>query len=109
MKKCRNRGLELVCLYSEDGRCKAPQEAVRFSISPLTYLSILKLILILQLRTEMSPIYGKRLIVSLIDQYAADELEKLSASVPRNGEDLSQVFKNITYAQLANAINHASW
>ncbi|MCJ1347965.1 hypothetical protein MMC31_006195 [Peltigera leucophlebia] len=57
----------------------------------------------------MSPIYGKRLIVSLIDQCAADEPEKLYASVPRNEEDLSQGFKDITYAQLANAINHASW
>lgn len=53
--------------------------------------------------------YGKRLIVSLIDQYAADEPEKLYASVPRNEEDLSQGFKDITYSQLANAINHASW
>lgn len=53
--------------------------------------------------------YGKRLIVSLIDQYAADEPEKLYASVPRNEEDLSQGFKDITYAQLANAINNASW
>lgn len=28
--------------------------------------------------------YGKRLIVSLIDQYAADEPEKLYASIPTN-------------------------
>lgn len=53
--------------------------------------------------------YGKRLIVSLIDQYAADEPEKIYALVPRHEEDLSQGFKDITYAQLANAINHASW
>lgn len=53
--------------------------------------------------------YGKRLIVSLIGQYAVDEPEKLYASMPRNEEDLSQGFKDITYSQLANAISNASW
>lgn len=96
MRRGRIRGLEVVSLYSQV-----------FYISP--YLSILVSIFIFHLRTEMSPIYGKRLIVSLIDQCAADEPEKLYASVPRNEEDLSQGFKDITYAQLANAINHASW
>ena len=67
------------------------------------------LIFIFHLRTDISPIYGKRLIVSSIDQCAADEPEKLYASVPRNEEDLFQGFKDITYAQLENATNHASW
>lgn len=48
------------------------------------YPSIVEWIFILHLRIEMSPMYGKRLIVSLIDQYAADESEKLYASIPTN-------------------------
>jgi len=52
--------------------------------------------------------YGERLIASVIDYYANKEPGRVWASVPRS-EDLSKGFKDITYKQFANAINHASW
>ncbi|MCJ1383912.1 hypothetical protein MMC17_007026 [Xylographa soralifera] len=53
--------------------------------------------------------YGKRLIVSLIDFYAANDPGRAWASIPRNESDISRGFVDVTYEQLANAINHASW
>ena len=51
---------------------------------------------------------GHRLIPSVIDYYAAEAPDKIYASVPRS-EDLSKGFTDVTYKQLANAIDHASW
>ena len=51
---------------------------------------------------------GHRLIASVIDRYAAEAPDKIYASVPK-GEDLSEGFLDVTYKQLANAIDHASW
>lgn len=54
-------------------------------------------------------LYGKRLIVSLIDQYSKEAPERVWASVPQDENNLAKGFKNITYHHLANAINRASW
>ena len=51
---------------------------------------------------------GARLITSTIDHYATDTPNRTYASIPRS-EHLSEGFVAITYKQLANAINHASW
>lgn len=53
--------------------------------------------------------YGKRLVASLINSYAANDPERVWASVPRDDHNLSRGFLDITYKQFANAINHASW
>ena len=53
--------------------------------------------------------YGKRLVVSLIDQYSKEAPERVWASVPQDESDLAKGFKDITYRRLANAVNHASW
>ena len=52
---------------------------------------------------------GERLIVSLIDTFAKDDPAKIWVSVPVDDEDLSKGFRDIHYAQLSNAINHAAW
>lgn len=52
---------------------------------------------------------GERLIVSLIDSFAKDDPAKVWASIPVDDEDLSKGFRDIHYAQLSNAINHAAW
>lgn len=52
--------------------------------------------------------YGKRLVVSLIDQYSKESPERVWASVPQVETNLAKGFKDITYRHLANAINHAS-
>ena len=52
---------------------------------------------------------GKRLLPVLIDQYAAEEPQRSWASIPKDVDDLSQGFREVTYRQLANAINKASW
>lgn len=50
---------------------------------------------------------GARLIVSMIDHWAAVDPDKVYASVPTS-EDLAEGFLDVTYKQLATAINHAS-
>ena len=51
---------------------------------------------------------GYRLIASMIDYYAAEEPDRIYASIPRT-EDLSDGLHDITYRQFGNAINRASW
>lgn len=53
--------------------------------------------------------YGKRLVVSLIDQYSRESPERVWASVPQDESNLAKGFKDITYRHLANAVNRASW
>ncbi|MCJ1465426.1 hypothetical protein MMC07_004044 [Pseudocyphellaria aurata] len=57
----------------------------------------------------MSDAYGKRLVVSLIDRYSKESPERVWASVPQDESNLAKGFKDITYRNLANAVNHASW
>lgn len=51
---------------------------------------------------------GCRLLVTLIDQYAATDPSPVWAVVPTDEGDLSKGFKDITYREFANAINIAA-
>ncbi|MCJ1250586.1 hypothetical protein MMC30_007814 [Trapelia coarctata] len=51
---------------------------------------------------------GKRLIVSLIDEYATNNPSRVWASIPKDNDDLTKGFKDISFQQFANAINHAA-
>ena len=51
---------------------------------------------------------GRRLLPAAIDQLAESEPSRPWASVPRDNEDLTQGYVDITYGQFANAINHAA-
>ncbi|KAI9812571.1 MAG: hypothetical protein M1827_004560 [Pycnora praestabilis] len=53
--------------------------------------------------------YGKRLLPTLIDQYAKEPIPRTYASVPKSDDDLSLGFVDISYEQFANAINRAAW
>lgn len=53
--------------------------------------------------------YGQRLVPTVIDETAQRTPNKIYAKVPLDEEDLTKGFKNITFAQIANAINAASW
>ena len=52
---------------------------------------------------------GSRLIASTIDSIAEQSPHKSWASIPIDNEDLSKGFRDISYKDFANAINHASW
>ena len=51
---------------------------------------------------------GRRLIVPTIDLIAASDPDRPWISVPKDDDDLSRGFVDLTYAQLANAVNHAA-
>ena len=52
----------------------------------------------------------RRLLVTLIDQYAVTEPSSLWGVIPLDEHDLSEGFRDITYGNFANAINiAASW
>ncbi|MCJ1388063.1 hypothetical protein MMC18_000907 [Xylographa bjoerkii] len=51
---------------------------------------------------------GRRLIVSLIDSIAIEDPGRAWASVPIDDSDLSKGFKDISYKELAIAINHSA-
>jgi hypothetical protein len=51
---------------------------------------------------------GHRLIPTLIDQYAATEPPPVWAVVPADENDLSKGFKDVTFRNFANAIDHAA-
>jgi acyl-CoA synthetase (AMP-forming)/AMP-acid ligase II len=59
--------------------------------------------------TRETPEYGTRLLPSLIDEIATTTPDRVYASVPRDDKDISQEFKNITYAEFAQAIDALSW
>ena len=44
----------------------------------------------------------------MIDYYAVDSPDKVYASIPRS-QDICEGFRDVTYKQLANAIDHAAW
>jgi len=52
--------------------------------------------------------FGSRFIITLVDQYAFEDPSRVWAAVPIEEDDLSKGFKNITFAELSNAINHAA-
>lgn len=52
---------------------------------------------------------GERIITSLIDAIANEDPSRAWASIPQDDDDLSKGFVDISYKQLANAVNHAAW
>jgi acyl-coenzyme A synthetase/AMP-(fatty) acid ligase len=56
-----------------------------------------------------TPEYGTRLLPSLIDKIATSTPDRVYASIPKDDTDISQGFKNITYADFAQAIDALSW
>ena len=52
---------------------------------------------------------GHRLLPTVIDHYAKSAPHSVWASIPRDENDLSRGFRDITYREFGNAINHASW
>jgi acyl-coenzyme A synthetase/AMP-(fatty) acid ligase len=52
---------------------------------------------------------GERLIPVMIDQLAISHPDRLHSAIPLAENDLSKGFKEVTYKQLANVINKASW
>jgi len=52
---------------------------------------------------------GQRLLANVIDFYAESDPTRVWATAPLDDEDLSKGYKDITYRDFANAINHASW
>ena len=52
---------------------------------------------------------GKRLIISVIDSYAINDPTRVWVSVPVDDDDLTKGFKDVTYKELANAVNHVCW
>ncbi|KAH0380094.1 acetyl-CoA synthetase-like protein, partial [Aureobasidium melanogenum] len=59
--------------------------------------------------TRDSPEYGTRLLPTLIDDIATATPNRVYASVPRDDADISKGFKDITYAELARAVDALSW
>ncbi|KAL1967402.1 hypothetical protein VTN77DRAFT_3187 [Rasamsonia byssochlamydoides] len=51
----------------------------------------------------------QRLIPSIIDHHASEEPDKIYASIPRDNDDLSQGFRDITYRQLRKAVDKAAF
>lgn len=52
---------------------------------------------------------GKRLLASVIDSHAINNPNGVWASAPVDNDDLTKGFRDITYKEFVNAINHASW
>lgn len=51
--------------------------------------------------------HGRRTILSLIDERAHQEPDSAWISIPIDEQELSKGFKEVTYSQFANAVNHA--
>lgn len=52
---------------------------------------------------------GKRLLANVIDSYAVNDPNRVWASAPIDNDDISKGFRDISYEEFSNAINHASW
>lgn len=51
--------------------------------------------------------HGRRLLLSLIDERARQEPNSAWLSMPVDEHELSRGYKEVTYSQFANAVNHA--
>ena len=58
--------------------------------------------------TDSSIPYGHRLIANIIDERARDSPSNIYCSLQRSGDPKDEA-QDVTYAQLANAINQAAW
>lgn len=52
--------------------------------------------------------YGQRLLPQIVDARAKKEPNKLAAAIA-NSPDISKGFREISYLELANAVNYLSW
>ena len=52
---------------------------------------------------------GTRLLINVVDSYALHDPSKVWASVPVDDDNLAHGFRDITYKEFANAVNHARW
>ena len=52
---------------------------------------------------------GRRLIPTTIDDIAEHSPTKVFGAVPRKSPNIEEGFRDVTYAQLANAINKVAW
>lgn len=52
--------------------------------------------------------YGQRLLPQIIDTRAKIEPNKLAAAIAKS-PDVSQGFREISYSELANAVNYMAW
>lgn len=52
--------------------------------------------------------YGERLLTTVVDELAVEEPYKIFASVPKT-LTVEDGFQDVTYQQLAKAINRAAW
>lgn len=54
--------------------------------------------------------HGERIALSILDERAQNDPQSPCVSVPVDDEDMSKGYKDITYSQSANAVNHvAHW
>lgn len=54
------------------------------------------------------PEYGRRILCNLIDEIAAENGDKIYGSFPIT-ENPADGFRDLSYSQLANAINRCAW
>lgn len=52
--------------------------------------------------------YGHRLLPQIIDHEAKRMPDKLAAAIPKSS-DVSKGFREVSYKEMANAVNHMSW
>ena len=52
--------------------------------------------------------HGSRLVLSVVDERAQKDPQIPWVSVPVDDQDISKGYKDITFSQLANAVNHAA-
>ena len=58
---------------------------------------------------DAPPNCGRRLILSTIDHFAEVDPGKVFGSLPISNTNLEAGFKDLTYGQVANAINGVAW
>ncbi|CAI6333958.1 unnamed protein product [Periconia digitata] len=51
---------------------------------------------------------NSNLLISLVDAYSKEEPPRVWAMLPNDDDDLSRGFRDVTYRQLSNAVNHAA-
>jgi hypothetical protein len=56
-----------------------------------------------------TPEYGKRLLATTIDSIARTKPEQPWILIPKDDNDLSQGFVDLTFSQLLNAVDHAAF
>ena len=59
--------------------------------------------------SDIGPAKGQRLLTACIDGISHEQPDRIWCLKPRSDTDLLQGFKEVTFGNLSNAINHASW